>query len=278
MAEITAEKIWDLWTAIQEKRPLVHCITNIVTVNDCANILLAAGASPTMAHHPLEAAEVTEGCSSLVCNLGATESFEAMVAAGKRAFELNHPVVVDPVGAAGSSFRRKLCFELLHQITPSCIRGNLSEIKALATDSSTASGVDAAKEDMRCGGSLEETAELVRRFAEERRTIIAASGETDLVSDGKNVYAVHNGSSMMAKITGSGCMESVLLGAFLSVENTLESAAASCGVMGICGELARHRTREVRGGTGTYRIQLVDAVSLLRKAQVKELQRVEKIF
>lgn len=277
MAEITAEKIWDIWMAIQEERPLVHCITNVVTVNDCANILLAAGASPTMAHHPLEAAEVTEGCRSLVCNLGATESFDAMVAAKKKALELGHPVVIDPVGVSGSSFRRSFCLELMGQAAPACIRGNLSEIKALATDSRTAAGVDAAKGDMLNGGSMEETIELIRRFAEERGTIVIASGETDLVSDGNRVFAVRNGSRMMAKITGSGCMSSALLGAFLSVENSLEAAAASCGVMGICGELARHRTREVRGGTGTYRTQLMDAVSMLKKAQVKELLRMEEL-
>lgn len=277
MSEITAEKIWNLWTAIQEERPLVHCITNVVTVNDCANLLLAAGASPTMAHHPMEVEEVTEGCRSLVCNLGATEDFEAMLAAGKRASALGHPLVIDPVGVSGSSFRRKLCFTLLDQSAPSCIRGNLSEIKALATDSRTAAGVDAAKEDVIYGESIEETAELVRRFAKDRQTIVAASGETDLVSDGETVYAVHNGSRMMTKITGSGCMASVLLGAFLGVENTLESAVSSCVVMGICGELAGHRTREVRGGSGTYRTQLIDAVSLLKKAQIKELLHIEEV-
>lgn len=276
-AEVSAEIIWDLWTKIQEERPVIHCITNVITINDCANILLAAGASPTMAHHPLEAAEVTEGCRSLVCNLGATENFEAILTAGKRASQILHPVVLDPVGVSGSSFRRGLCFELMGQVKPSCIRGNLSEIKALATDSRTTAGVDAAKEDTIQGDSLEDHAVLVRNFAARCGTIVIASGETDLISDGITVYAVHNGSKIMSKITGSGCMASSLLGAFLSVRNSMESAVSACAVMGICGELAGRRNRELRGGTGTYRTQLIDAVSLLKKSQVKELLRIERL-
>ena len=279
MMDVSAEDIWDLWMKIQEERPVIHCITNVITINDCANILLAAGASPTMAHHPLEAAEVTAGCGSLVCNLGATENFEAMLAAGRRAAELAHPVVLDPVGVAGSSFRRGLCFEFMNQVKPSCIRGNLSEIRALAGNTCTAVGVDAAKEDVLQADNLEKHADFVREFALKSGMLVIASGETDLISDGISVYGVHNGSKMMSRITGSGCMASSLLGAFLAVcrDNLMEAAAASCAVMGICGELAGRKTRELRAGTGTYRTQLIDAVSLLKKSQIKEMLRIEKM-
>lgn len=277
MAELTSEKICDFWTAIQEERPVIHCITNMVTVNDCANILLAAGASPVMAHHPLEAAEVTEGCRALVCNLGATESFDAMLAAAERAVEIGHPVVLDPVGVSGSSYRRSLCFELMNHANPSVIRGNLSEIRALVTGSRTAAGVDAAMEDRIQEGVPENTMQVVRTLAQNRGTIVIASGETDVISDGETVYTVHNGSRMMSRITGSGCMASSLLGAFLSIESSLESAAAACTVMGICGEISRRRTKELRAGTGTYRTELIDAVSLLKRAQIKEMMRVGQI-
>lgn len=266
--EITPGRIWKLWSKIQKERPLVHCITNIVTVNDCANILLAAGASPTMAHHPLEAAEVTEGCRSLVCNLGATEAFEAMTAAGKRASELSHPLVIDPVGVSGSSYRRELCFTLIRHTSPSCIRGNFSEIRALAFNQKTTAGVDALRSDT-MNDRIREAADVVRTLAIRYKTIVIASGETDLLSDGSRTYAIHNGSPLMAKITGSGCMSSALLGAFLSVENTLESAVASCAVMGICGEIAQAKTEALNGGTGTFRTQLIDTVSLLEEAQIK---------
>ncbi len=272
MEKMTTEYIWDLWTKIQAERPLVHCITNIVTVNDCANILLAAGASPTMAHHPSEVEEVTAGCRSLVLNLGATESVEAMKRAARKASELGHPIVIDPVGVSGSSWRRELCAQVMREAagTFSCIRGNLSEIKALAANQGTAVGVDAAQSDRMQAQTLQEAADTVRELAAGTGAIVIASGQTDLVSDGKCVYAVRNGSPLMARITGSGCMSSALLGAFLSAEQSLEAAAASCVVMGIAGELAEQRTRQQKGGTGTFRTCLLDAVSMLEKNQLEK--------
>lgn len=265
MTEINSEEIWKIWQKIQKERPLVHCITNIVTVNDCANILLAAGASPTMAHHPLEAAEVTEGCRSLVCNLGATESLDAMTAAGIRAREIGRPIVLDPVGASGSSYRRKLCLELIGKIHPSCIRGNFSEIRALAADQKTAAGVDAGRNDSVSPETLFRAGNLVQDFAKRTGALVIASGAIDLVSDGERAYSVYNGTPWMARITGCGCMSSALLGAFLAVEGTLESAVSSCAVMGICGEIAMKKTKDCGGGTGTFRVYLMDAVSLLTK-------------
>ena len=129
--ELEAGKIVELHHEIKNKRPVIHCITNAVTVNDCANILLAAGASPTMAHHPLEVEEITEGAAALVCNLGAIADFEAMEKAGKKADEMGHAIVLDPVGISGSTYRRMQCQTLIKEIHPTCIRGNYSEIRAL---------------------------------------------------------------------------------------------------------------------------------------------------
>lgn len=259
--KVNDEYVYEIWNKIRENRPLVHCITNIVTVNDCANILLAAGASPTMAHHPLEAAEVTEGCQALVCNAGASESVDAMERAGKRAHELGHPIVLDPVGAAGSTYRRNFCKDLMDSIHPDCIRGNYSEIKALALEKRTGSGVDALEEGGPAGHSLDEIKEMVRILARRQSCMVAASGEIDVLSDGNRIFTVDRGSKMMTRVTGTGCMSSALLGAFLAAENSLESAAAMCTVMGICGERAERKTKELGGGTGTFHIQLMDAVS-----------------
>ncbi|MCI5902976.1 MAG: hydroxyethylthiazole kinase [Blautia sp.] len=262
MAGISSDYVYEIWNKIKKTRPLVHCITNIVTVNDCANILLAAGASPTMAHHPLEAAEVTEGCRALVCNAGATESADAMERAGKRAHELGHPIVLDPVGAAGSTLRRTLCRNLMASIHPDCIRGNYTEIRALALNRKTGSGVDALEEGGSAEHTLEEIKEMVCALARQQGCLVAASGAIDVLSDGKQIITVDRGSEMMTKVTGTGCMSSALLGAFLAVDHSLESAAAMCTVMGICGERAEQKTREAGGGTGTFHIQLLDAVSL----------------
>ena len=136
----TEIKIDELSKEIRARRPIIHCITNAVTVNDCANILLAAGASPTMAHHPLEVAEITEGTAALVCNFGAIADYEAMLAAGCRAHELKHAIVVDPVGVSGSTYRRNQCTAYIKAVHPTCIRGNYSEMKALIENCKTVTG------------------------------------------------------------------------------------------------------------------------------------------
>ncbi|MDD3796205.1 MAG: hydroxyethylthiazole kinase [Lachnospiraceae bacterium] len=290
---LTTDEIWKIWQKIQEKRPLVHCITNIVTVNDCANILLAAGASPIMAHHPLESAQIQAGCKSLVCNLGATESWEAMWAAGKKACELGHPIILDPVGAAASDYRREQCFSLIEGLKPACIRGNYSEIRALVLRRSTAGGVDAEWEEhsqeeqnasvgeqstsvKKQSTSMEEQSTalgernasmglMVRELAARYQTMVIASGKTDWISDGSRICRVENGSTWMGKLTGTGCMSSSLLGAFLGAEETLNSAVSACILMGICGQTAEIRTRKLQGGLGTFHIQLLDSVSMLQK-------------
>lgn len=238
--KFSGEKVVEIYEKIQQKRPIIHCITNAVTVNDCANILLAAGASPTMAHHPCEVEEITAGTASLICNFGAISDYEAMKTAGKRAHALGHPIVIDPVGVSGASYRREKCLELMKIIHPTCIRGNYSEIQALLQNCGTVTGVDAAEDAL---AEAEETdlPELMKQYAKENQMILVASGETDLITDGSCVYRCHNGSPMMARITGSGCMSTVMLGAFLSAENSVESAVACCAFTGIAENLRRKK-------------------------------------
>lgn len=284
----------DFLEKIRNRRPIVQCITNIVTVNDCANALLAIGASPTMAHHPQEMADFARLCDALVCNLGATESLEAMEKAAVLAAERSHPVVLDPVGCAGSPFRRDEAWKLLgggagagdgfgieeksrsaqargRKGRISCIRGNAAEIRALAQHRNTGKGVDdlaaeeAAGRPLPAAGSRTEafeTPHFVTALARQTGAIVIASGVTDYVGDGETILEVKGGSPMMAKITGSGCMLSALLGAFLAAECSPESAAACCAMMADCGEQAALWTREKGGGTGTFHIALLDALSL----------------
>ncbi len=253
------EKMFEVAKKVRDVRPLVHCMTNHVTVNDCANIVLAAGASPTMAHHREEVEEVTQGCNSLVCNLGATDDYEAMLLAAQAATIVRHPIIIDPVGVGGSSFRRKQFVKLLEVAKPTCIRGNFSEIQALFWEQATVTGVDAGVDTL----SMEEKDCLVRDFSSKIGCMVIASGATDMISDGNRCIHVSNGTPQMARITGSGCMSSALLGAYLAVENSLEAAAAACFAMGYCGELAEARTREQQGGTMTFRMLLTDEVSRL---------------
>ena len=353
---------------LQKRRPVVQCITNIVTVNDCANALLAIGASPTMAHHPEEMADFATVSDALVCNMGATESLEAMMAAGlagkadksvltdpsvnpgtpgtsdtsvlsessvksgtfdesvlsgssvksgtsdksvlsessvkSETFDTSvlsessvktgtfdtsvtfgtsgavRPIVIDPVGCASSAFRRRKCLDLIDAVHPACIRGNASEIMALATDRNTGRGVDdpavknaaapAAEEsgtDRKASAAakvpgaksiaIKSAMELSRRTG----AIITVSGETDYVVAGTRIYEVPGGSVWMSRVTGTGCMLSSLMGAFLAVENSALSAAACCATMNACAEKAYEETVRKEGGTGTFHIALMDALS-----------------
>ena len=239
---------------VEKRRPVVQCITNIVTVNDCANALLAIGGSPTMAHHPEEMADFAAVSDALVCNMGATESLDAMMAAGL-ASKNGRPVVVDPVGCASSAFRRGKCLELIKAVQPSCIRGNAAEIKALATDHNTGRGVDDLEAE------TPDAARSAMDLARKTGAIVVASGETDYIADGIRLYEVKGGTAWMSRVTGTGCMLSSLLGAFLAVENSALSAAACCAMMNTCAEKALAETAGRQGGTGTFHICLMDALS-----------------
>ncbi len=239
---------------VEKRRPVVQCITNIVTVNDCANALLAIGGSPTMAHHPEEMADFAAVSDALVCNMGATESLVAMMAAGM-ASKNGRPVVIDPVGCASSAFRRGKCLELIKAVQPSCIRGNAAEIKALATDHNTGRGVDDLEAE------TPDAARSAMDLARKTGAIVVASGETDYIADGIRLYEVKGGTAWMSRVTGTGCMLSSLLGAFLAVENSALSAAACCAMMNTCAEKALAETAGRQGGTGTFHICLMDALS-----------------
>ena len=239
---------------VEKRRPVVQCITNIVTVNDYANALLAIGGSPTMAHHPEEMADFAAVSDALVCNMGATESLDAMMAAGM-ASKNGRPVVIDPVGCASSAFRRGKCLELIKAVQPSCIRGNAAEIKALATDHNTGRGVDDLEAE------TPDAARSAMDLARKTGAIVVASGETDYIADGIRLYEVKGGTAWMSRVTGTGCMLSSLLGAFLAVENSALSAAACCAMMNTCAEKALAETAGRQGGTGTFHICLMDALS-----------------
>ena len=248
---------------IRESHPVVQCITNIVTVNDCANVLLAAGASPTMAHHPEEMQEFAALSDALVLNMGATENLDAMLPAGRCASELGHPVVIDPVGCAGSSFRRAHCLSLIREVKPSCIRGNAAEIHALSDNLNTGRGVDDPTFFGEEAEAAAASAAHAMRLSSETGAIVIASGPVDYIADGSHTQTVARGSAWMSRITGSGCMLSSLLGAFLAEEKTAESAKACCLLWALCAEKAEALTKEKKRGTGSFHIALLDVLSLL---------------
>ena len=267
----------EILRAVRERSPLVQCITNFVTVNDCANILLAAGASPTMAQDIREVEEAVAGANGLVCNLGAIDLVDSMILAGKRANKLGIPVVLDPVAAGGTTLRRQLSSKLLGEVRFSAIRGNASEIRALAGQVSPGSGVDVATWDAISEKNLPQSVELIQNLAKRTGTVIAVSGAMDVVSDGTQTILLHNGCATMARITGSGCMLTTLIGGFCAAapEHPFEATCAAMATMGICGEIAEEKRLQNKTGNATFRTDLIDAVFNLTEQELKERIRYE---
>ena len=267
----------EILSAVRERKPLVQCITNFVTVNDCANILLAAGASPTMAQDIREVEEAVARVNGLVCNLGAIDLVDSMLLAGKRANELNIPVVLDPVAAGGTTLRRQMSAKLLDEVHFSAIRGNASEIRALSGQASLGSGVDVAAWDAITPENLSQSVALTSDLARRTRSVIAVSGVMDVVSDGTQTVLLHNGCPTMARITGSGCMLTTLIGAFCAAvpEHPFEATCAAMAAMGVCGEIAEEKRLQNKTGNATFRTDLIDAVFNLTEQELKERIRYE---
>lgn len=249
--------------------PLVHSITNYVTVNDCANVLLAAGASPIMSDDAGEVEEITALCRATVLNIGTLNerTIQSMLLAGQKANALSHPVVLDPVGAGASALRTSTCRLLLREINFSVIRGNISEIKALALGSGSTQGVDASITDQITEKNLAEAVAYIRAFSQQAGAIIAVSGAIDIVSNATKSYIIKNGHPDMSKITGSGCMLSALVAAYLAANptNPLEATATAFVLMGLAGEKAAIDFH----GTGSFRVNLIDAISYITAQELK---------
>ena len=263
--------------AVRDTAPLVQCITNFVTVNDCANIILAAGGSPTMAHDIREVEEAVAGVNALVCNLGAIGDVEAMLLAGKKANELGIPVVLDPVAAGVTTLRREASARLLSDLRFAVIRGNASEIKALAGGGNGGSGVDVSAADAVTEENLSRTVELARALARRTGAVAAVSGAVDIVTDGEETILLWGGCPTMARITGSGCMLTALTGAFCAASpgRPLAAAAAAMAAMGAAGEAAEARRLQNGTGNATFRNDLIDAVFNLTETQLIQGVRYE---
>lgn len=246
---------------VRETSPMVHCISNLVTANDCANIVLAAGASPIMADAPEEVEEITALCRALCLSLGTPNprKAEAMVKAGRIAARLGLPVVFDPVGVGASQFRKGIAADILREVPVTVLRCNASELQALSGLAQVSRGVDAGK-------TLppEALLPLAQRFAAEHRCVVAVTGAEDFVTDGKRTHCIRNGTPLLRRVTGAGCMLSVLTAAFTGAnpDCPLDAAAAAVCAMGLCGETAAARLTGEEG-TGTLRMYLMDAVSNL---------------
>lgn len=277
---------------VRKKSPLIHTITNYVTANDCANMLLACGASPIMADDVEEAVEITGLCHGLTINLGTLNQnkISSMLSAGKRANELGHPVILDPVGIGASKLRTETALRLIKEVSFSVIRANISEMKVLISDikneektsnegsmeGGKTRGVDADISDQITEENLAEAVLFAQAAARKLGAVVAISGAIDIVADQEKAYCIRNGHPMMRLVTGTGCQLSALTAAFAAANPNmpLEAAAAAVCAMGVCGEIGCRRLSEM-DGNASYRNYIIDAMYHLTPERLEKEARYE---
>ena len=256
---------------LREERPLIHHITNVVTVSECANITLNLGALPVMAYDRDEVAEMVQAAGALVLNIGTltSEEVDAMIVAGKKANELDIPVIFDPVGVGATELRNQAADRILREIDVSFIKGNEAEINILAGQEGEIKGVESV-------GNYENMAETAKNFAAKSDSIVIVSGEKDLVTDGSRTFLVSNGHYLMGRVVGTGCMAASVVGSFAGVDGkTIKNALAGMVSFGIVGEIAAENTTV--HGPGSYKVALFDAMHGLNEEFIARNENYDEI-
>ncbi len=264
-------EVYELLDRIRVNKPLIHHITNWVTIYDCANITRAIGALPVMAHAIEESADMVSIASALVLNIGTLtpQLIESMINAGKAANQKDIPVILDAVGAGATKLRTDSTHRILNELKVDIIKGNSGEIATLAGAEAEVKGV----ESIRVEGN---PVEIAKSFANEKGSTIVITGKQDIISNGKETYLVNNGHEMMGRIVGTGCMSASVIGSFAAVEKDYAFAATSALVcFGIAGELAAKSERSK--GPGTYKEVFYDEIFNLNKEKIEELEKYVKI-
>ncbi|MBI6874559.1 hydroxyethylthiazole kinase [Clostridium aciditolerans] len=241
--------------SVKSKKPLIHCITNPISINDCANMVLAVGAKPIMAEHPLEVAEITSVSESLGVNLGNITDIrmESMLISGKTALEKKIPQVIDLVGVGCSKLRLDYAKKFISECRPSVIKGNMSEIKAICGIKSSAKGIDVGTCDVVTEENFDENIEMLKVLSLQTGSVIAVTGVVDIITNGTHTYLITNGCEMLSMVTGTGCMLTALIASYISSKSILEGTVLAIALMGICGELSQYVK-----GTGSFRTELID--------------------
>ncbi|MDT8068919.1 MAG: hydroxyethylthiazole kinase [Terriglobia bacterium] len=262
-----AQSAADLLTRLRQRRPLIHHITNFVVMNETANITLCAGGAPVMAHAKEEVAEMVAAAGALVLNIGTLtpEQVESMLIAGRRANELDIPIVLDPVGAGATQLRTESARRLLSDLKISIIRGNLAELATLVGFEAKIAGVDSHET-----GTDPET--VARTLAQKNHCVAAITGAVDIVSNGARFARISNGHPMMGRVTGTGCMSTSITACFAAIEaDCFLAATAALAVFGLAGEIAVRNSK----GPGTFHAQLYDALANLTPEALAEGARIE---
>jgi hydroxyethylthiazole kinase len=263
-------KAYDLLQKVRQESPVVHHLTNWVTIYDCAQIVKTLGASPVMAHAPEEVADMTRIASALVLNIGTltVDFVEAMKKAAACANQKGIPVILDVCGAGATEMRGRKVSELLEQVRINIIKGNASEIARVGGANVRTKGVDATE----VGTGLET---LAQTLALRRQATVVITGEVDIVAGAEGIYRVRNGDALMTSVVGTGCMAASVIGAFAAVNrNYRQAAACALACYGIAAELAAKTSR----GPASFKAALFDCLYNLDQPTVERMQRIEEMI
>ena len=267
-------KYLDFLNNIKEKSPLIHHITNYVTVNDCANISLAIGASPIMTAYDEEFEDIANISSALVLNIGTMDKTDIYEKAVKIANSKNVPVVFDPVGVGASKARNNTVQGLLSNGKFCVIKGNVSEIMAINKVSANTKGVDASQEDQNT--DIYSIVNVCKDISNKYDTVVTATGKNDIIVYKNDAYIVKNGVSFMSKVTGTGCMSASLIASFVASNNDITlSTLYAIATIGIAGELAYEKTKHL--GSGSFRVALIDEISMMNEEKFENYSKIEKL-
>lgn len=262
------EELLNIKRAVKSSSPLIHCITNPISINDCANAVLSLGAKPIMAENPRETAEITAAANALCVNLGNITDLrlKGISTAAASAVKNNVPILIDAVGVTCSKLRKNYCLEFIESFKPQIIKGNAAEIKAVLGKSFSAIGIDSNESDVKSIIACAE--ELSRKTG----AVVLSSGQDDIVTDGERTAVISNGCRMMSLLTGTGCMLGVIAGTFMSKGAAFDSAVLGSGFFGLCGELA-----DGARGAASFRIRLMDNIFSLCDDEISDKIKMEFI-
>ena len=285
------QRILKLRKQIKEEKPLIHCITNPISIHDCANVILAVGARPIMAEHPAEVGNITASSGALMLNLGniTDARIRSMKCSMRTAVENRIPVLLDLVGVACSDLRLDLARELLSIGHPAVLKGNMSELLAVSGLPSHAIGIDAGAQDTLTPENIDVVSDVLKAFSRNNQAVVLATGKQDFVTDGEQVVLIENGTAALSGITGTGCMVGALTAAFLpgctemggwsdgdrklnwSPGNYLEAAVLGTALMGVAGEEAEKISR----GPGSFQVNLMDEIYGISDRHLLEMLKLE---
>lgn len=261
--------MFNLIEKVKDVNPLVLHYTNNVTINDCANITLALGASPLMSFSYEEVEDIVKAANSVVINIGTmnSELLNLYLIAGKVANKYKKPVILDPVGVFATKARTNLTNKLLNEVKFDVVKGNVSEIKFIGGFDVKGKGVDSFDDETDC-------TEIIKKVAKKLECVVAATGKTDIITDGDKVYKINNGTEKLKSITGTGCMSASLIASFLGCdENTLECATMGVLTMSLCGELADSQNPAI----GSFKVSLMDEVYSLNVDRLNTYAKIEEL-